>query len=812
MSDSFREHVKLSLSNSVIYEQLTKKCNDGSDNGGTDLLSLVDNAVEYCYSRSKMIIRHMGEFTLHDSEHFFRILRLMGILIPKDSLEKLSNPELALLILAAFFHDIGMAPAEQEVKSWLGIWEKLDPSDKELEEQSKYLRFKLGRTLQSEEINYLRSEGKFAQADLVERYLVTDYIRLTHAERTVEIIEKDWADKLLYKDINLSTELAQICKSHNEDGVKLLDLDHSLVVGSGSFICLPFIGVMLRLCDLLDFDGNRTPKVLFAHLGVSDPVSLIEWEKHRSVDAWTIAPQNTNITFNATCSHPAIEHSIREFCSLIDYELVSCSSILKNLHDSVRNPFPDYYQIPLPSHIDRSKIKAKKDIKGNPIYLYYDTKFTLNKEQIIDILMGTKLYGQPTVALRELIQNSIDACKLREKMEESWGNISYKPEITVSFSKVGGQTTLQIADNGVGMDQEIIDKFYSKVGASYYTSQEFLELKSSLKSTFIPTSRFGIGILSCFMISDGINIETKRIYEEHKSSEPITVSIVGQESIFYVKSGLRKAPGTTTTLILRNDNPWATLKDPQILDFILQTVPFPPFDMEVNVNGKYLTHKVQSAGGIKFDGWEPGWAADPRIKHIRVDFDGTHGITGACMVAILEKDALPVTHLEEISKSLTIEEKEYKFKTSWELEINRLHRASENIDPNTIGGDLKVVPNNSMFRESRSKIALHGIEVPMSMFAQWNENIYQHAKVNWPICIIVKINISGILDINLNSARSEILIDDKWKEFEQKFALLLCKGLKEQVSDSYWEEFKRSINAHTKRKYSEQFLTSLNMV
>ena len=39
----------------------------------------------------------------------------MNDLIPDDTLEKLSDPELALLLLSAYLHDIGMNPSHKIV-------------------------------------------------------------------------------------------------------------------------------------------------------------------------------------------------------------------------------------------------------------------------------------------------------------------------------------------------------------------------------------------------------------------------------------------------------------------------------------------------------------------------------------------------------------------------------------------------------------------------------------------------------------------------------------------------------------------------
>src|ERR1700712_2748163 len=39
-------------------------------------------------------------------------------------------------------------------------------------------------------------------------------------------------------------------------------------------------------------------------------------------------------------------------------------------------------------------------------------RFHLNEERIRDFLMGENLYGDPSLALRELYQNALDACRL----------------------------------------------------------------------------------------------------------------------------------------------------------------------------------------------------------------------------------------------------------------------------------------------------------------------------------------------------------------------------------------------------------------
>ena len=417
MNDDYKDEFLLRLQKSLIYETLKAKCHD-KDN---EVVTLVDSAVSYAFQRTKTIIKHMGEFTLHDGDHLFRVLILMEKLLLENTIKNLSSPELMLLILSAFFHDIGMSPDEKSVLAWKKVWDK-DPEFENNDEQTTYNEFKrfyAARPDQHEIITRLVEQGKNTNADIIKSYLITEFIRQTHADRAREIIDRDWNGKIVFRDTDLTVEFAQICFSHNEDALSLLDLDKNFLCGTSNYACLPLVGIILRLSDILDFDAKRTPPILYSHLYVRHPISLSEWSKHRAVEAWEISPDL--IQFNAKCKHPAIEASIHSFCDLIDHELSVCNNISSTLNEFNKGRGRDL-TLKLPFNVNREKIRTETDIRNKPKYIYRDTQFNLSKRQVIDLLMGTKLYGNPDVALRELLQNSIDACLLREAQEKKWGN------------------------------------------------------------------------------------------------------------------------------------------------------------------------------------------------------------------------------------------------------------------------------------------------------------------------------------------------------------------------------------------------------
>lgn len=801
MNDDYKEEFLLRLKKSELYKALKENCSEKDSN----VITLVEDCTSYACQRTKTIVRHMGEFTLHDGDHLFRVLNLMERLITKESINELTSPELLLLIISAFFHDIGMAPGEKEVLAWKKVWDK-EPEIGENEQSTfnDFKRFYNSRPEDEKKLNDLIDKGNYSQADIIKSYLITEYIRQTHAERARDIIEHDWSEKITFRDTDLTVELAQICYSHNEDALSLLDLDKNLLCGSGIYACLPFVGVILRLADILDFDGKRTPSILFSHLYVRNPISINEWNKHRAIEAWDISPDL--IQFSAKCTHPVIESSIHEFCSMIDHELSLSNNIISTLNEFHKSIDRDL-QIKLPLKVNRDKIRTKTDIKNKPVYIYMDTKFSLSKTQVIELLMGTKLYGNPEVALRELLQNSIDACLLRKAQESKWGNL-YEPKILVKYYTENGEDILEVIDNGTGMDEYIINNYYSKIGSSFYKSKDFYNLKAESNAEFSPTSRFGIGILSSFMISDVLIVDTKRVYGPHKSSEPLNITVEGQESIFWIKSGERENPGTTTKLILRKShNPWNRMSENQFIENVESVIPNPPFEIKIETQSHNKKRDENSFKEITSNSLKDNsWQENENIKFIEVPIDRKDiGLIGSASVAILESHRKPVERVELNSRDVEVEGEIYTLERELKIDVNSIKESSKSI---TISddGDIRTDDSYSTLASSKSKISLHGIEIPSSLFPERWRMKNNQVKINWPFPLILVIDVCGTRDLDLNSPRTEIIISEKWIDFEEQLATLICEKIKKSVETDYWNSLFEIFN---NSKSSDSFKRAL---
>jgi hypothetical protein len=794
--DDWRAETQTRLRRSALYQALKAKCE--GDPAGAQVLTLVDDATFFAFQKTKTILIHMGEFTLHDGDHLFRVLLLMEKLLSTEQITELSIPELLLLILSAFFHDIGMAAEERDVAAWKKVWDACPTfaSDEEALECGKFQRHCDARPDQIARVDELTRQGNHSSAELLRSYLISDYIRATHADRARQIIKKHWLDRIKYRDTDLAVEFANICFSHNEDASTVLDFDRRYLCGPDTYACLPLVAAILRLADLLDFDGKRTPAVLFSHLFVRHPVSIREWNKHRAVEAWSISSKE--VLFHAKCSHPAIQSAIHAFCDAIDKELSTCNNVLAAINDFHRIQGRNL-EIRLPLKVDRSRIVTRKTIDGKPEFLYRETQFTLSKSQVIDLLMGTKLYGSPEVALRELLQNSIDACLLRGALEKSWEN-PYEPEIVVRYFNENDEDILEIIDNGTGMDQDIIDSYYTRVGSSFYKSAEFFALKAQSKAEFVPTSRFGIGILSCFMVADTIVVDTRRVIRPHESREPLNVTIEGQESIFWIKPGERETPGTSTRLFLRrNKHPWQRMNDEQFINAVESVVPNPPFRIRIESHSKKKIRDQRSFELFRAESLKDySWDNNSNVRVVPIEFsDPTVGFVGSGMIALLVRKGFPVAQLEMTSKTVSIDGEEYKLEKTLSLSGKEVSVSTSSIEIDE-NGLIEKSSSSSRIFHSKSRISLHGIEIPTSLFPDYWGREHNQLSLEMPIPALLVLDVCGSMDLDLNSSRTQIVMGDKWASFEESLYLAICQALATLGTNKYHNALRKVLVSNAK--------------
>src|SRR5829696_4288081 len=85
---------------------------------GKDAKKLAQHLLDLCQEardRMKAFPSLHPQYTLHDEAHLLRVTELMVVVMPQETLDLLNPVEIAMLILAAHFHDQGMVLEREEL-------------------------------------------------------------------------------------------------------------------------------------------------------------------------------------------------------------------------------------------------------------------------------------------------------------------------------------------------------------------------------------------------------------------------------------------------------------------------------------------------------------------------------------------------------------------------------------------------------------------------------------------------------------------------------------------------------------------------
>jgi hypothetical protein len=308
--------------------------------------------------------------------------------------------------------------------------------------------------------------------------------------------------------------LATVCESHHSNNLDRADL-YPMFAAVGDdpkeTVNVQYAAVILRTADLLHVTQDRTPSIMYQIIRFTDPKAVEEWDKQRGV--FGVRPKHRELDE----SNPATAAILvsadfsaeRPFFALQEYIAYANAEIDQSRRWVTRSSqTPDARNYRFPWHTVEGDVR----LEGVPPHRL---SFQLDRARLLDLLVGHTLYNDPTVAIRELLQNAIDAVRYQHYLDrlaaEAAGRAS-PPIGSVTVRWDPHTRALSVHDDGIGMDRDTIENHLMKVGASYYNTPQFV----AEHKHFAPISRFGIGILTSFMISDDIEIITTRNGKSHR--------------------------------------------------------------------------------------------------------------------------------------------------------------------------------------------------------------------------------------------------------------------------------------------------------
>jgi len=465
--------------------------------------------VDYLTPILKSIHAVFPLYTRHDAHHSYRVLKRMEQVIKPACLLKgkrlsFNNIEAFLLICSAYAHDLGMAILPNEEVDLLGLLE-------------------------------IKSES-----DLISNPLLQRYLRENHSDRGGKYIDQN-CDILKFPK-NLVNHLHLLMKAHNMS-INELDADLSdRMAGGNTEIDLKQLACILCIADSIEFSETRIVDGVIDLLRdkIKDPEnnealkSYQENMKHKCIGDNLAIGKDGCMVISGTFDDPDILNLTHKTIDFIEewvrkYIDICFTSSLKRLF-IVGEPAKRKLTI-LDCDFERLGIRIKKD-------------------HIIKLISSKSTWNDYSVAIKELLQNSVEACRYRSF--NSAPSVNYLPKIILEINKKDKKIVL--TDNGCGMSRNTILDNFLTVGNSRSLNPTYST------GSFKSLARFGIGFWSIFTIADEVNISTGPFEYLRNKVDPtneieglqFTVS-VNEFKDYTLFKKISRTPGTTITLRVNSD-------------------------------------------------------------------------------------------------------------------------------------------------------------------------------------------------------------------------------------------------------------------
>ena len=360
-----------------------------------------------------------------------------------------------------------------------------------------------------------------------------------------------------------------------------------VVYDSENYVNIQFLAACLRLAmgfnraapDTLKRLGN-----LFPHAGAVNKDILLD----RKFSVISIGPHphvQATILVQLHCRDAEVHRALKRYESYLQ-------RLLYNLNRIIRPRFIF------------TAVRFEITPQG---YQPIDFKFGVDTSSALQLFAGNRLYKDRRVFLRELVQNAVDACNLRQMHEPG-----FSPSIGIEFSPDLDKITFR--DNGIGMSKQWIEKYFLNIGLSFYQSDEIARVNRDAKIQFSFISQFGIGFLSSFLVAQKVVIKTRQA-----GSDGFIITITHLDDYFDVRVVEEEIPeGTEVTVVLKQ-NLLQYCRSLEYLGYLKTNVRFLPIALNfVNEKGE---HTVLGQESLNYDD-EIRWGTKFTTK---LDFESSQG-------------------------------------------------------------------------------------------------------------------------------------------------------------------------------------------
>lgn len=480
-------------------------------------------------------------YTDHGPDHISAVLQTADQIIGTESFELLTATDIAMLILAVLLHDVALHLTKDGFLRLVKGETKLSPKPEFSDGKWSVLweRFvaETFRFSGTQNINLYGSPEPVPappldSSDWGEKQflLVGEFIRRHHPALAHQIALSGFPGAA-HEELDLRSEFE----------VDLLDIAGAIARSHGMPLrpCVDYVGrrydnrvdpygihavflmVVLRISDYLQIDKSRSQTFRLRMQSLKSPVSALEHGKHGAVPFVSRDekdPEALRLFVSAgALTHVKLFLSISGLVRDIQLEIDNSWAVLGEVYGRQRDR--NLHSLGLNVrriHTNLHNPQFDRELAFEPLAL----RFNSADARLFRLLI-TPLYGNnPDVAVRELIQNAVDAVRERQGYERRHGQLAPRPQdgddtdVRVFIAPDGGgRPCLVITDSGIGMTPEIIRDYFLRIGSSFRESAqykaEFTERDGG--STVLRTGYFGIGVLTAFLVGDEVQVSTRHI-------------------------------------------------------------------------------------------------------------------------------------------------------------------------------------------------------------------------------------------------------------------------------------------------------------
>ena len=456
---------------------------------------------------------YFPEYTLHGVYHINNLIEYSWELLHPDT--PISDDAISVLILGICLHDIGMFITPKMFKSLLVTddWQaKFDEYIAKLKNMpSSEIDRIYGAIVGNDDEKNELAERRINMLSIDNKYTVGEFIRRYHHEISYLIAVKGFPDKsehfcekIAHKDL-----IGFIAMGHRGDIRRIMD---EKIKTDRDENFSPYgipISLLMSVCwladELDDKSESRAPKHLQDHINVLNRFSQTQWADNRCVPYLSFTTDKPSIKITTVPVSTTQYLRMDEYIRKVQYTLDSCWAILTEYCGKEQQTKYKLTRHRIVSDIYKATEKAS--------YNFLPADASLKIKPNIAKLLISPLYGDaPRYGVRELLSNSIDACRERLTI-----NNLIPPKIILNLDTSRKEFT--ITDNGIGMTDETIVDYFMTIGASFRDSDAWNnKFKSNESTTIMRSGRFGVGALAAYLIGEEISVYTRMYDGEYSYS------------------------------------------------------------------------------------------------------------------------------------------------------------------------------------------------------------------------------------------------------------------------------------------------------